>query len=154
LPGDTITFDTTGVFATPQTIVLTTGELLVDKNLTILGPGFANLAVDGNAASRVFHIGPGRTVTISGLTVADGSNSATNTADSGGGIFNDHANLTIRGCVLANNTAAYGGGVLNYTASSSSNAMLTITNSTSAAIPPPWREARFSTKASIWATQQ
>ena len=60
--GDTINFAVTG------TIGLTSGELLVTKSVTISGPGTATLTVDGNATSRVFHIGPGKTVSISGLT--------------------------------------------------------------------------------------
>src|SRR5258708_19065984 len=51
--GDTINFTATG------TISLTSGELLVNRSVTIFGPGAATLAVDGNATSRVFHIGPG-----------------------------------------------------------------------------------------------
>src|ERR1700746_1261676 len=43
--GDTINFAVTG------TIGLTTGELLVDKSITISGPGAASLAVNGNAKS-------------------------------------------------------------------------------------------------------
>src|SRR2546427_7473565 len=50
--GDTI--DATGVSGT---ILLTSGELLVSNSVTIVGPSPANLAVDGNAASRVFYIG-------------------------------------------------------------------------------------------------
>ena len=59
--GDTINFAVTG------TITLTSGELLVDKSLTISGPGIATVAVDGNTTSRVFHIGSGKTVSIFGL---------------------------------------------------------------------------------------
>ena len=55
-PGSTITFDTAGVFATPQTITLTTGELVIDKSLTIDGPGASQLTVSGNNASRVFYM--------------------------------------------------------------------------------------------------
>lgn len=47
--GDTINFAVAG------TIGLTSGELLVDKSITISGPGAENLAVNGNAKSRVFH---------------------------------------------------------------------------------------------------
>ena len=66
--GDTI--DATGVSGT---ILLTSGELVVDKSVTILGPGPGNLTVDGNAASRVFRIKtPGHTVSIDGLTIANG----------------------------------------------------------------------------------
>src|SRR5215510_2137273 len=49
--GDTIDFAVTG------TIGLTSGELLVDQNITISGPGADNLTLDGNAKSRVFYIG-------------------------------------------------------------------------------------------------
>jgi hypothetical protein len=92
--GDTINFAVTG------TIRLTTGELLVDKNVTISGPGAANLAVDGDATSRVFHIGPGKTVSISGLTLTNGS-----TGENGGGILNDHATLTMNSCAAQNSSA-------------------------------------------------
>ena len=70
--GDTINFAVTG------TIGLTSGQLLVDKNVTISGPGSASLAVDGNATSRVFHIGPGKIVSISGLTLTNGSTDSEN----------------------------------------------------------------------------
>jgi len=61
--GDTIDFAGTG------TIGLTSGELLVNKVLTISGPGAENLAVNGNAKSIVFHVARGETVSISGLTI-------------------------------------------------------------------------------------
>src|ERR1051326_2007852 len=100
--GDTIEFAVTG------TIGLTSGELLVNRDITISGPGSENLAVDGNANSRVFHIGPGRAVTISGLTITNGH------ADHGGGIFNDHARLTLINCALDGNSAfSLGSGIYN-----------------------------------------
>src|SRR5215469_15391392 len=54
--GDSIRFGVTG------TISLTTGELLVDKSITISGPGAATLAVNGNGGGSVFH--------VSGVTAA------------------------------------------------------------------------------------
>src|SRR5205814_6355440 len=48
--GDTISFDSS---LNGQTITLASGELLIDKNLTITGPGAHSLAINGNAASRV-----------------------------------------------------------------------------------------------------
>jgi len=54
---------------TPATITLTSGELLVDKSVTISGPGADQLSVNGNANSRVFHISSGTIVTISGLSL-------------------------------------------------------------------------------------
>ena len=102
--GDTINFAVTG------TIGLTSGELLVPKSVTISGPGTATLTVDGNATSRVFHIGPGKTVSISDLTLTNGSAGSEN----GGGILNDHAILTMDSCACK--TAApinRGGGIYN-----------------------------------------
>ena len=85
--GDVIGFAVTG------TIGLTSGELLVARNITISGPGAENLAVNGNGKSTVFHIAPGETVTISGLTITNGD-----AARSGGGIHNEHAALTLNNC--------------------------------------------------------
>src|SRR5882724_7197507 len=68
--GDTI--DATGVSGT---ITLTSGELLITNDLSINGPGPANLAINGgfpNTTNRVFHVMKdltnGVTVTLSGLT--------------------------------------------------------------------------------------
>ena len=118
--GDTINFAVTG------TISLTSGELLANKNVTISGPGAATLAVDGNSTSRVFHIGPGKTVSISGLILTNGSTGSEN----GGGILNDHATLTINSCAVQNSLAQSnrGGGI--YNDGSGGSASLTILNST------------------------
>jgi hypothetical protein len=112
--GDTIEFAVTG------TIGLTSGELLVVKNITILGPGAENLAINGNAKSTVFHIAPGETVTISGLTITHGY-----TSGSGGGIHNDHAALTLNNCTITGNQ---GGGIYN-DAANSGGALLEVNNS-------------------------
>ena len=97
-------------FAVTGTIGLTSGELLVGHSITISGPGAENLAVNGNAKSTVFHIAPGETVTISGLTITNG-----HASDSGGGIYNDHAVLMLSNCVITGNSAAgnIGGGIHN-----------------------------------------
>ena len=60
--GDTITFAVRG------TITLTSGTLVIDKSVTISGPGADRLAIDGNQAQFqcVFGVSPGKTVTISG----------------------------------------------------------------------------------------
>src|SRR6516164_10217014 len=47
------------------TIPLSTGELLIVKDLTIAGPGSDVITVSGNHASRVFDIGATFTVDIS-----------------------------------------------------------------------------------------
>jgi hypothetical protein len=115
--GDTINFAVTG------TIGLTSGELLVDKAITISGPGVGNLAVNGNAKNRVFHV-TGGNVTISGLTIQNGSGSG------GGGVLNDHATLTIDSCIVSGNFAPDSQGAGLYNDGSGSTAQLTILNTT------------------------
>jgi Chlamydia polymorphic membrane protein (Chlamydia_PMP) repeat len=124
--GDTITFAVSGA------IGLTSGELLVDKDLTISGPGADNLAVDGNAKSRVFHISIGRTVVISGLTIKNGFVTGDYPDGVGAGIYNDHATLTVNDCVISGNLAASGAGIYNDAynpGETGDNAVLTVNNS-------------------------
>jgi hypothetical protein len=133
-------------------INLANAELLIDKNLTINGPGANRLTVQhgGNSAFRVFEIAQSNiNVTISGLTIANGNgpgsgggilnqsngtltvtgctisgNRATNS--NGGGIFNNSfCTLTVTGCTISGNSAgdSFGGGIFNL-------GMLTVTNST------------------------
>src|SRR5882724_345788 len=65
--GDTIGFD-----ASLNAIGVFSGELVVDKSVTISGRGAANLFVYNNYLSRVFHITNAVTVGISGLTIQNG----------------------------------------------------------------------------------
>ena len=106
------------------TIRLTSGELLINGSITINGPGSNVLAISGNQSSRVFEVATGQNVTISALTISDGS-----APDQGGGILNDGSNLTLSGDDLARNvtyesttTQAQGGGL------QSLGGTLTITN--------------------------
>jgi hypothetical protein len=122
--GDTINFDSS---LNGQTITLTSGELLVDKNVIISGPGADMLAVDSNYTSRVFHIGSGKTVTISGLTITNGTGNLD--VGAGGGIYNDHATLTVNNCTVSGNVAYIGAGIFNGSQFGGS-ATLTINNST------------------------
>jgi hypothetical protein len=121
--GDTI--DATGVSGT---ILLTSGELQINHNVTINGPGAGNLAVNGNAASRVFE-NFASDVTISGFTVTNGL-PPTGDNNGGGGILN-HGGLTLSGTsILSNNAGGFlppnaGGGGIGITAGGT----LTVMNS-------------------------
>ena len=64
---DTIEFAVTG------TIGLTTGELLINKSITISGPGSNMLAVSRTSnTGGIFHVMPSQTVRIQGLTISGG----------------------------------------------------------------------------------
>jgi hypothetical protein len=123
---DTILFDASLV---GQTISLGGTQLAIENDLTIDGLGAEQLAVSGNNASRVFSVGTGVTVEISGLTITGGNAGASGgnaRASSGGGIDN-RGTLTISRSTISDNTAAYrGGGVYNY----GSGSALTIIDST------------------------
>ena len=131
---DLIVFDRS-LFSNAQTITLSFGELDLTHNLNIIAPrdsltGGDLVTVSGNNASRVFEIGRGATVTLSGLIVADGSV----TRDDGGGIKNS-GTLTLDSSIVSNNSAistfetvagksgttfvspfgGNGGGIYNYT---------------------------------------
>jgi hypothetical protein len=110
--GDTINF----ALPMPAKITLTSRELLVTKGVNVLGPGPANLIVDGKANYRVFHVGSNTLATIAGLTVVNGratNNSALATLV-GGGILNDHATLTVSNCTLTGNQSRDGAGIYNW----------------------------------------
>ncbi len=127
--------DTIDASSLSGTILLTSGELLVTNSVDILGPGPATLAVDGNfpnTTNRVFRINTNTVVSISGLTITNGHAyiGDGSPADWGGGIYNDHATLTVSNCTLSGNYAGfYGGGIFN-DGSRGSSATLTIVNST------------------------
>jgi phospholipase C len=108
--GDTI--DASGASGT---ILLTNGELRVTRNVTIRGPGPDALTVDGNSASRVFHVNSNVVVRIANLTIANGYATRRQRiyrrAPFGGGIYSDHASLTISNCTLSGNYAGNGGAV-------------------------------------------
>ena len=76
-PGDTI------LFAVIGTIVLTSGELVIDKGLVIHGLGQELISITGGDISRVLDISAGN-VSISALTMHNGD-----TIEEGGGIRND-----------------------------------------------------------------
>src|SRR5205085_3077689 len=95
-PGTSITFS--GV---TSPITLTTGEIVIDKGLTITGPNVP-LTISGNNSSRIFHVQNGNSVSISNLTFTSGR------ASFGGAIFNQ-GDLTIRNCTFTWNNAVGNG---------------------------------------------
>ena len=129
-PGDTITVPA-------GTYTLTSGNLLVDKSLTIAGEGAASTIVRAGATQRVFHTtGASSAITISGLTIRDGLMKAPSGNLEGGGVLNDDASLTLRSVILANNTvdvsgtSGNGGGASPRGGAISNHGALAITDST------------------------
>jgi hypothetical protein len=117
LPGDVVVFSN----GLAGVISLTNGgALLVDKNLTIQGPGAKVITVSGNNSNRVFTI-TNATVDLSGLTIANGRVLGTNGGVGsvgqtvfGAGILNLHSipgfRVTVTDCAFIQNSAAGGNG--------------------------------------------
>ena len=116
----TITFDPTVFGKTPQTIVLTNGQLTLSNpaTVTITGPGATRLTISGGGQSRVFEVQVG-SAALSGLTVSGG-----HSATDGGGLYNDGGTLTLTDCTVSGDSAYDGGGLVNV------NGTLTLTNCT------------------------
>ncbi len=112
---ETIHFDPT-VFATPQTITLTQGQLELSDTgglVTINGPA-AGLTVSGGGVSRVFQVEAGVTASISGATITGGAMGPNGYGQfaNGGGVLND-GTLTLTDDIVSGNTGGQGGGVDN-----------------------------------------
>jgi hypothetical protein len=107
--GDTIAFDAA---LAEQTITLTSGELLVDKDLVIDGSDAPTLTVAANGASRVFFVAPKANVSIKTLRLRDGNGTG---ADSrydnfGGCVYNNGGQLTLESVEVFKCEAEGGGG--------------------------------------------
>ena len=116
-PGDFIEF----TLPLPNTITLTTGGLVIDKNLTINGPGADSLTIarssaDGTPHFAVFYIASGPfAVVMSGLTISNGYNDGVTSSGRGGGLDNESvATVAISDCNFSNNQAYYSGGGIGH----------------------------------------
>lgn len=102
--GDTIQF-TKGLAG--KTITLTSGQLALNKDLTIDGSGASGLTISGNKASRVFLLEQKHKATLKNLTIANGK-----TTGAGGGIDTGHeSTLVLENVNVNNNVSELGGGL-------------------------------------------
>lgn len=116
--GDTITFDPA---LNGQTIGLTSGLLLLDKILTIQGPGADKLTISGSNLSRHFDVTDAAAVTIADLKLTDGD--ADLVGGFGGSIFNGGTLIMKSMVVTGNHSNQQAGAIQN-------QGKLTIINST------------------------
>ena len=123
---DTIAFDS----GLTGTIALTSALPNLTDDVTLTGPGAELLTVarssaSGTAAFRIFTIDAGTatppTVSISGLTLSNGSIQESASNPGGGGVYSNKATVALTECVITGNLvtggssiSATGGGVYNY----------------------------------------
>ncbi len=104
--GGTIAFDPS---LAGGRILLTSGQLVISRSLTIDASAAVSVTVDGNRADRVFTIAEGAMVELIALTITGGQ-APVNDAETighGGGILN-LGDLTLTGCTVIDNRAGDG----------------------------------------------
>jgi hypothetical protein len=110
---NTAVFDTGGLFATAQTIGISSALptiVITDQSgsgVAIDGTASDGLTISGGGAAQLFSINAGANVTLSGLTLTGGDS-----ALSGGAISNS-GTLTIKDSTLTGNSAADSGGAID-----------------------------------------
>ncbi len=119
---DEIVFDSSlGLVSTAGTIALTLGELRIESDVTINGPGAGKLIVDAGGGGRVFNIDVNTVdpieVSLSGMIITGGV-----TSGDGGGILNRET-LSVNDVHIVGNSGNNGGGIRSY-------GILTIADST------------------------
>jgi hypothetical protein len=90
--------------------------------LSIRGNGSANTVVDGQNSGSTFKVGlwdRKTELTLSGMTIQDGSGTPVQVGSSlfhrsGGGIFNQLAEINLVDCLISGNNAEDGGGIYNF----------------------------------------
>ncbi|MCT7982461.1 DUF4347 domain-containing protein [Laspinema sp. A4] len=128
--GDTIQFDSS---LANQTITLTSGQLELNKNLTLDGANAPGITISGNNASRVLFVKENTnfvpsTVNLKNLVIADGKATGIGELGAGGGIHTaSRTTLTVENSTFRNNVATGEGGGALFAGFRSNN---TILNST------------------------
>jgi hypothetical protein len=101
------------------TIVLTQGSLDITKDLILAGPGQDRLTVSGNQQSGVFNITADprvQDVRLADLTVTGGTGVPVGASQFGGGLYNDHAAVTLTRTTFSGNSVpdrGRGGAIYN-----------------------------------------
>ena len=111
--GDTIQFASS---LANKTITLTTGQLVINKNLTIEAGKAGQLTISGNNTSRVILTKEWTKVTLKNLIIANGrvsgSEEKSPATSAGAGIHTgDSSTFTLENCQVKNNVAGFGGGL-------------------------------------------
>jgi len=90
-----------------DSIILTSGQIIITKNLVLLGPGAKLLAISGGKNSRIFEINTGISLIIKDITLRLGFSGTSN----GGAVLN-HGYLSLYRCYVAHHHSSANGGAI------------------------------------------
>lgn len=91
-------------------LVLSGGEILINRNVTISGFAPDAISISGGGTSRIFYISTIGNLNISGVTLTGGN--GTGFDGEGGGAVRSRGALFMNNVVVSGNTSEFGGGVL------------------------------------------
>ena len=132
--GDTVVFDAGAFPAGQGTVIALTGpRIIINKNLTVQGPGAGTVTVSDSSDGILGVTGSNSaviTVRISGLTLANGNGASATSNGNGGGVYAFAANLTLTGCVFSGDKANGGGGAVSNSSGTLSLANCTLSGNT------------------------
>src|SRR3989442_222444 len=97
--GGAICFDSV-FFSTPRIISMSGSEILIDKGLTISGPGTSLLTLDANNLSRHLFLSAG-TLNLSGMTFIHGNTNGSDPQQGSGGSILANSGTTLSASNLA-----------------------------------------------------
>jgi len=103
--GDTILIDM-------ATVIFITRDIVIDKNVAIIGKHATETILDGQHATRLFSIERGDSVYVKGITFRNGNainGYPANSVFIGGGAFFCKGILRVEDCLFHHNKAGYGG---------------------------------------------
>jgi len=127
---DTITFDT-GVFSTPQAILLTLSELEISETVTIDATSVAEVTINAQQNSRVLNFTDSTgDLTLDGLTITGGETTANNEAGGGIRFLSDGALTLTNSTISGNDSADDGGGIYTVSGNVTLNSSTVSGNST------------------------
>ncbi len=89
-------------------ISLTSGQLTIQKSMTIEGAGAAQTAISGGGSSRVILVSGTPIVTLEGMQIINGKVTAPGAEVFGGGIEQTGGSLTVVDCVVSENSIETG----------------------------------------------
>ncbi|MEO0473999.1 MAG: choice-of-anchor Q domain-containing protein, partial [Bacteroidota bacterium] len=101
--GDTIEFAVSG-------IIFLDSQIVLNKNLSILGPGADVLSISGKQETRLFFVEENDTILIRSLALIDGNTYSIPLAKTGAAIF-CLGHLSLENCLIQGHESQYGGAI-------------------------------------------